>query len=79
LFGRNFGYISTSTFEDNIQKLEISLKKLSDRGLRVNAEKYKFYATEIEYLGYWITKTGIQPMPTKLTDIMNMAHPATRK
>jgi hypothetical protein len=55
------------------------LKKISDHGLRINAEKSKLCATEIEYLGYWITKTGIQSMPNKVTAIKNMARPTTRK
>jgi hypothetical protein len=55
------------------------LKNLSDHGLCVNAEKYKLCADEIKYLGYWITKTGIQPMPNKVTAIKNMARPTIRK
>jgi hypothetical protein len=43
--------ISTSIFEDQIQKTEIVFKKLSDHGLRVNTEKSKLCPIEIEYLG----------------------------
>jgi hypothetical protein len=57
--------ISTSAFEDHIQKLEIVLKKLSD--------------TDIDYLRYWITNTVIQPIPNKIITIKNMACPTTRK
>jgi hypothetical protein len=32
-------------------------------GLKVNASKS---VSEIEYLGYWITRNGIQPVPKKL-------------
>jgi hypothetical protein len=45
--------ILCSTVEDHLQKLEGVLKILSDKGLRVNAEKSTFCATEIKYLGYW--------------------------
>jgi hypothetical protein len=54
--------ISCSSFEDHLEKLECVLKILSDKGLRVNAEKSTFCATEIEYLGYWISRSGIQPI-----------------
>jgi hypothetical protein len=39
--------ISCSTFEDHIEKLEC-LKILSDKGLRVNAKKSTFCASEID-------------------------------
>jgi hypothetical protein len=44
--------ISSSTFDDHLEKLEVVLKLLSDKGFRVNAEKATFCADEIEYLGY---------------------------
>jgi hypothetical protein len=71
--------ISCSTFEDHLEKLEYVLKILSDKGLRVNADKYTFCATEIEYLGYWISRSGIQPIPKKVESIKNIARPTTRK
>jgi hypothetical protein len=71
--------ISCSTFEDHLQKLECVLKILSDKGLRINAEKSTFSATEIEYLGYWISQSGIQPIPKKVEAIKNMVRPTTRK
>jgi hypothetical protein len=47
--------------------------------LRVNAEKSFFCATEIEYLGYGISRSGIQPIPKKVEAIKNMVRPTTRK
>jgi hypothetical protein len=40
--------ISCSTFEDHLEKLECVLKILSDKGLRLNAEKSTFCANKIE-------------------------------
>jgi hypothetical protein len=71
--------ISCSTVEGHLQKLECVLKLLSDKGLRVNARKSTFCATEIEYLGYWISQSGIQPIPQKVEAIKNMVRPNTRK
>jgi hypothetical protein len=39
--------ISCSIFEDCLEKLECVLQILSDKGLRVNADKSTFCATEI--------------------------------
>ena len=71
--------ISTSTFEDHLQKLESVLEILDEHGLRCNAEKSTFCTDSIEYLGYWITREGIQPMPNKVTAIHEMQPPTTRK
>jgi hypothetical protein len=73
-------FISCCTFEeDHLEKLEGVLKILSDKGLRINADKSTFCATEIEYLGYWISCLGIQPIPKKVEAIKNMVRPTTRK
>jgi hypothetical protein len=55
------------------------LKILSGKGLRVNAEKSTFCADEIKYLGYWVSKSGIQPIPKNVEAIKNMTRPTTRK
>jgi hypothetical protein len=52
---------------------------LSDKCLHVNAENSTFCADEIEYLGYWISKSGIQPFPKKVEAINNMVRPTTRR
>ena len=71
--------ISTSTFEDHLEKLEKVLDILSDHGLRFNAEKSTFFTDAIEYLGYWITLEGIHPMPNKVQAIKEMLTLTTRK
>jgi hypothetical protein len=71
--------ISCSTFEDHLEKLECVLKILYDKGLRVNADNSTFCANEIEYLGYWISRSGIQPIPKKVEAITTMISPTTHK
>jgi hypothetical protein len=47
--------------------------------MRVNISKSKFFAEQIEYLGYWITRQGIQPISNKVEAILNIKAPKTRK
>jgi hypothetical protein len=47
--------------------------------MRVNISKSKFFAEQIEYLGYWITRQGIQSMRNKVEAILNIKAPKTRK
>ena len=67
--------ISKDTFEDHLDKLETVLKRLQEAGLKVNAKKSFFGRGELEYLGYWITRKGIMPVPKKIDAIKNIATP----
>jgi hypothetical protein len=55
------------------------LARLSTAGMRVNISKSKFFAKQIEYLGYWITRQGIQPIRNKVEAILNIKATKTRK
>jgi hypothetical protein len=52
---------------------------LQKAGLKVNATKSFFGKPELEYLGFWITRTGIQPVAKKVDAILNIATPTTRR
>jgi hypothetical protein len=54
--------LTNSSFKDHLLKLEMVLERLSTAGMRVNISKSKFFAEQMEYLGYWITRQGIQPI-----------------
>jgi hypothetical protein len=66
-------------FEDHLEKLDRVLSQLQQAGLKVNAAKSFFARHKLEYLGYWITREGIQPMPKKVEAIMDIAEPCTRR
>ena len=53
------------------------MQRISEAGLRINADKSTFCAIEIEYLGFWITRQGVQPMTNQIVAIQNIARPAT--
>jgi Reverse transcriptase (RNA-dependent DNA polymerase) len=57
--------LTNNNFQDHLTKLEMVLARLSTAGMRINAEKSKFFTEQIEYLGYWITRKGIQPVNDK--------------
>jgi microcompartment protein CcmL/EutN len=47
--------------------------------MRVNISRSKFFAEQIEYLGYWITRQVIQSIGNKVEAILNIKAPKTRK
>jgi RNase H-like domain found in reverse transcriptase/Integrase zinc binding domain len=65
---RDLLVITNGTFEDHLEKLDKVLQRLGDVGLQVNARKSFFARYELEYLGFWITREGI-----------NVKTPTTRK
>jgi hypothetical protein len=71
--------LTNISFNDHLLKLEMVLARLSTAGMRVNISKSKFFAEQIEYLGYWITRQGIEPIRNKVEAILNIKAPKTRK
>ena len=71
--------LTKSNWTDHLDKLEKVLAKLQQAGLKVNAKKSFFGQAELEYLGYWITRTGIQPVPKKVAAIHQIAEPKTKR
>jgi hypothetical protein len=75
----DFLLLTNSSFKYHLLKLEMVLARLSTAGMRVKISKSKFFAEQIENLGYWITRQGIQPMRNKVEAILNIKAPKTRK
>ncbi len=70
---------SSSTLEDHLDKLDEVLKRIKTAGLKVNAKKSFFARGGLEYLGYWITREGIQPIAKKVDAIKNIAEPTNKR
>jgi hypothetical protein len=52
-------YVTIISNLDDFLILTNSSSQLSITVIRVNISKSKFFAEQIEYLGYWITRQGI--------------------
>ena len=71
--------ITKGTFENHLDRLEQVLQIMRKAGLRINAAKSKFCATEIEYLGYVLTQSGIKPQLNKVQAILALNPPKNVK
>jgi len=71
--------VTNETFQDHLDKLDRVLTRLSRAGLKINATKSFFCQHELEYLGYWITRYGIQPLPKKIEAIKKTSPPKSKK
>ena len=71
--------ITQGNFDQHLDQLEQALTRLSKAGLRINASKSSFCKTELEYLGYWITRNGIRPVTKKVEAIQKLKVPTNVK
>jgi hypothetical protein len=72
--------ISTETGVDiHLEKLEQVLTQLQEAGLKINAVKSFFARTNLEYLGYNISREGLRPSQKKVEAILQIKAPTTHK
>jgi len=71
--------VTSKDLDDHLAKLDLVLERIKHAGLKCNINKSFFCKGELEYLGYWITREGIQPVPKKIEAILKIATPTTRK
>ena len=71
--------ITNGDFGDHLEKLELVFQRLQKAGLKVNAKKSFFGKHELEYLGYWITREGIQPLADKVKAMHAIKEPKNKR
>ena len=71
--------MSRCDWKEHLEHLETVLSRSKAKGLKVNANKSFFGAHVVKYLGYWITRHGIQPVTKKVESILNIEVPKTRR
>ena len=65
--------------DKHLEKLEQVLTRLQAAGLKINAVKSFFARTNLEYLGYNISREGLRPSLKKVEAILQIKPPTTRK
>jgi len=75
----NLIILTKDTWNHHLDQLCIVFTHLQAAGLKINAKKSFFGCTELEYLGYWITWHGIQPLPKQVQAILNLKPPTNKK
>ena len=71
--------ISKNSFNEHLEHLEQVFTRLQAAGLKINASKSAFCKAELEYLGYLISRQGVQPSMKKVEAILKLETPKTRK
>ena len=71
--------LTTTTWEEHLIHIDTVLQRLKDTGLKVNGLKSFFGRSEIEYLGYMLTRNGVKPVQKKVDAILSIAPPKNIK
>jgi hypothetical protein len=66
---------SPGTYEHHMYKVDMVLQRLADAAFRANIKKPFFTRSQLDYLGFWITRIGIQPQPWKVEAILGLEPP----
>lgn len=69
--------IYSETAADHLVHLEWVLRVLKDANMRVSKEKSEFFKNSIEFLGFIVSRDGIQTCPDKIAAISNFPEPNT--
>ena len=64
---------------DHIKSVDEVLKRLHDNDLTVSLDKCEFASAELDFLGYRVNGTGIQPINKKLQAIVDFPEPTRPK
>ena len=71
--------VTKGTYQDHLEKLKTVLERMRSKGIQLEPKKSYFCQTQVEYLGYLITREGLKPQQEKVNAIVNMAMPKTVK
>ena len=71
--------VTKGDWQDHLDTLETVLQRLRKAGLKVNVNKSFFAKHDLEYLGFHISRNGIQPLKSKVDAILKIAPPKNKK
>ena len=67
------------SYKQHLQVLEQVMTRLQENGFSVNLRKCEWAVQETDFLGYWLTPTGLKPWRKKINAILHLQRPRTVK
>jgi Arginine decarboxylase (spermidine biosynthesis) len=70
--------IFSNSWEEHIDTLHKVLERLQNNGFSINPLKCEWAIKETDWLGYWLTPTGIKPWNKKIQPILALKEPKNK-
>ena len=71
--------VFSKTPQEHLSHIRKVFEKLKSANLPMKKSKCNFFSKEIQYLGHFLSATGIRPLPSKTHAIQHMQPPTTPK
>lgn len=71
--------VLSESFEEHMEHLRVVFSRLHEAGLTLHPRKSNICADAVDYLGYRLSKDGIEAIPNKVSAILDIAPPRHRK
>ena len=71
--------VKSANSADHIKHLRACFETLNKYNMKLNLAKYSFGVTSGEFLGYIVTKRGIEANPKQIRAIMDLQSPRNKK
>ena len=71
--------VASSSVDEHRQHLRQLFRKLADYGVVVNPQKCVFGQSSLEFLGHYVTSSGVQPLQSRVESITDFPRPRSSK